>query len=68
MNQIDKLLMELNEYMNPPLNSYERGLLNNPFINKSYMELLDLLDGKNQEVYNKWPKFICALRVSVKSN
>lgn len=59
-SKLNRLYKKAEKLANPPKNTFEKLLINNPFLSKSYTELLDCLDGSG-EVYSDWPKFICAL-------
>lgn len=49
--------------LNPPMSNYENLLIENPYLQKSYDELLYLLTSESDECpsSNRWSKYIVAL-------
>lgn len=66
MAKLNTIYKKAEKLVNPPLNAFQKSLINNPFLNCSYDELLNMItrDNKdNETAWSNWKKYICALTV-----
>lgn len=64
MNKIDKLLLNANDLLNPALTDFDMLKIDNPYLDKTYLELLEMMDGSHEELIlgsMEWAKFVYAM-------